>query len=480
LLFPVYPGLGISFTTMLQIFKKYYPMRNIFFVAGEGIFIFVSVLMASVIILGQESFILSRQLLMKILLITAVCQACLYYNDLYDLKITNNFSELCLRLLQALGFAAIFLAFFYILFPDAIIGSGIFFISVLFTILLIGSWRFGYSLILNRGFFNQKIILLGSGDLVKDIKQEISGRKDCGYTLALEAPECMSDVDLTNLNSTPIVCDSKCEGLYDIAHTLGIKKVIVSFKEKRTVFPTKDLLKCRVEGIDIIDGNKFYENLTGKLTIASLNPSGIIFADGFQKTHLRRFLKRSVDLILSVFMLIVCSPLIFITAVLIKIDSKGPVFFPQERMGEKGKIYWIHKFRSMVADAESQSGPVWAQHDDDRITRVGKFIRKLRIDELPQLYNVLKGEMSFVGPRPEREYFVKQLEDLIPYYTIRYTVKPGITGWAQVCYGYGASVEDAVEKLNYDLFYIKNMSTLMDIMIVLRTIKIVLFSNGAR
>ena len=465
---------------MLQIFKKYYPMRNIFFVAGEGIFIFISVLLASVIILGQESFVLNRQLLMKIILITVVCQVCLYYNDLYDLKISNSFNEMGLRLLQALGFAAIFLAIFYLLFPDAIIGSGIFLISVFFTILLIGSWRFCYSLILNRGMFNQKIILVGSGDLVKDIKQEISERKDCGYTLALEAPESMSDVDLTDQKSTPIVCKYKCEGLYEMAHTLGIKKIIVSFKERRAIFPTRDLLKCRVEGIDVIDGNKFYENLTGKLTIASLNPSGLIFSDGFRKSLLRRFLKRSVDLILSIFMLIFCSPLIVVTAVLIKIDSIGPVFFSQERVGEKGKIYRIHKFRSMVADAEKKSGPVWAQSDDDRITRVGKIIRRLRIDEVPQLYNVLKGEMSFVGPRPEREYFVKQLEDLIPYYTIRYTVKPGITGWAQVCYGYGASVEDAVEKLNYDLFYIKNMTTLMDVMIVLRTIKIVLFSKGAR
>jgi sugar transferase (PEP-CTERM system associated) len=465
---------------MLQIFNKYYPVRNIFFVAGEGIFIFMSVLLASAIVLGQESFFLSRQLLMKTFLITVVCQTCLYYNDLYNLKITNSFNELGIRLLQALGFAAIFLAFFYILFPGAIIGSGIFFISVFFTILLIGSWRFGYALILDRGLFNHKIILLGSGGLIKGIKQEISERKDCGYSLALEAPESMIDVDLTNRAYSPIVCKYECEGLYEMAHTLGIKKVVVDFQERRSISPTRELLKCRVDGIEVLDGNKFYENLTGKLTVKSLNPSGLIFSDGFQKTHLRRFLKRSLDLILSVLMLIVCSPLIVAIAVLIKIDSKGPVFFSQERVGEKGKIYRVYKFRSMVDNAEKESGPVWAESDDDRVTRVGKFIRKLRFDEIPQLYNVLKGDMSFVGPRPEREYFVKQLEDLIPYYTIRYTVKPGITGWAQVCYGYGASVEDAVEKLNYDLFYIKNMSTLMDIMIVLQTIKIVLFSEGAR
>ncbi len=283
---------------MLQIFKKYYPMRNIFFVAGEAVFIFISVLLSSVIILGLESFVPDHRLLMKILLITAICQACLYYNDLYNLKITNSFNELGIRLLQALGFAAIFLAFFYILFPDAIIGSGIFLISVFFTILLIGSWRFGYSLILNRGLFNQKIILLGSGALIKDIKREITERRDCGYTLALEAPESMSDVDLTNPASSPIVCKHKCEGLYEMAHSLGIKKVIVDFKERRAVSPTKELLRCRVDGIDVLDGTKFYENLTGKLTVETLNPSGLIFSGGFQKTLLRRFLKRSVDLIL--------------------------------------------------------------------------------------------------------------------------------------------------------------------------------------
>jgi len=465
---------------MLQIFKKYYPIRNIFFVFGEGIFIYASVLVASVIILGQELFVPDRRLLLKVFLITFVCQSCLYYNDLYDLKITDSFKELGVRLFQALGFAAIFLGFFYIFFPNAIIGTGIFFISICFVILLIVSWRLGYSLILKRGLFNQKIILLGSGELVKDIKQEIGERKDCGYTLALEVPENMSDVDLTHPACTPIVCKNKCEGLCEMAHTLGIQKVIVGFKERRTIFPTRELLRCRVDGIDVIDGNKFYENLTGKLTVGSLNPSGLIFSGGFQKSLLRRFLKRSTDLILSVLMLIVCSPLIMITAVLIKIDSKGPVFFSQERVGENSKIYRVHKFRSMVDHAEKQSGPIWARNDDDRVTRVGKCIRKVRVDEIPQLYNVLKGEMSFVGPRPEREYFVKQLEDIIPYYTVRNTVKPGITGWAQVSYGYGASVEDAVEKLNYDLFYIKNMTTLMDIMIVLRTIKTVLFSRGAR
>ena len=195
---------------------------------------------------------------------------------------------------------------------------------------------------------------------------------------------------------------------------------------------------------------------------------------------MRRFLKRIIDVILSFFMLLLLLPVFFITALLIKLDSKGTVFFSQERVGENGKTYMVHKFRSMAANAEEHSGPVWAQDDDSRITRVGGYIRKLRIDEIPQLWNVLKGQMSFVGPRPEREYFIKKLEAVIPYYAQRFSVKPGITGWAQVRYGYGASVEDAIEKLNYDLFYIKNMSIFMDLIIVLRTVKIVLFGKGAR
>ena len=239
-------------------------------------------------------------------------------------------------------------------------------------------------------------------------------------------------------------------------------------------------MRCRVEGIDVIEGNSFYEMLTGKLIVEQIPPSWFIFSDGFHKSRTKRFLKRSSDLILSFVLLICICPLMLLVAILIKLDSSGPVIFSQERVGEKHKSYLVKKFRSMVVDAEKRSGPVWAQDDDPRITRVGRFIRKTRIDEIPQFWNVFKGEMSFVGPRPEREYFVNDLEKKIPYYRERFTVKPGITGWAQINYRYGATIEDAIEKLNYDMFYIKNMSIWMDLMIVLRTIKIVLFGWGAR
>jgi sugar transferase (PEP-CTERM system associated) len=254
----------------------------------------------------------------------------------------------------------------------------------------------------------------------------------------------------------------------------------VSFREKRSLFPTQELLRCRVEGIDVMEGNSFYEMLTGKLIVELINPSWLIFSRGFEKSKVRRVFKRAVDLLLVLLFGLLLGPFLIFMAILIKLESAGSVFFTQDRVGERGRNYMVFKFRSMVQDAEKTSGPVWAQENDPRVTRVGRIMRRLRIDELPQLWNVFKGEMSFVGPRPEREVFVQQLEKVVPYYRERFTVKPGITGWAQVNYGYGASVADAIEKLNYDLFYIKNMSFMMDLLVLLRTVKIVLFGHGVR
>ena len=466
---------------MLRIFKQYYPIRNIFFVIGEGLIIYASFIFASLILLETESFPFDQWLWLKILLVTFVCQTCLYYNDLYDLNITDNFTKLGIRLLQALGAAAILLAVIYIIFPDTIIAQGIFMVSICFVILFIASWRLCYMRVLGHGMFNQKIILLGSGDLAQKIINEINDKKDCGYSVSVNIREYSDNTDFTDeKNISATINKQDYDGLYEMVNDLNISKIIVAMTDRRGAFPSEELLKCRVNGIDVLEGTSFYEMLAGKLIVEQINPAWLIFSEGFHKSPLRRFLKRITDMLLSTVMLILLSPMIIVTAILIKIDSPGPVFFSQERVGKNRKTYMVHKFRSMVADAEKQSGPVWAQDCDDRITRVGRIIRKWRVDEIPQFWNVLKGSMSFVGPRPEREFFVEKLENIIPYYGERFTVKPGVTGWAQVSYGYGASVEDAIEKLNYDLFYIKNMSTFMDLMIVLRTIKIVLFGKGAR
>ena len=465
---------------MLRLFRQYYPIRNIFFVIGEGAFIYVSVLTAAYITIGPSVLYEQPWFYAKLFFITAVCQACLYYNELYDLSVVSSRKEMAVRLVQAFGVAGIFLGVVYLAFPGTIIRSVVFMVGVGIVIVLIACWRFGYALVLGRGLFNQQILLLGSGCLIRKIREEIKVRRDCGYTVALEVPEAVEDGDPERPAEVPLICRHKFEGLCEMSRGLGIEKIVVSFQQKRSALPTQELLRCRVDGIEIIEGNSFYEMLSGKLMVESINPGWLIFSNGFQKSRMRRFVKRAADLTLSSAMLIALSPFLLLVAAAIRLDSPGPVFFQQMRVGERRRIYRMYKFRSMVKDAENLSGPVWALENDPRVTRVGRVLRRLRIDELPQLLNVVKGEMSFVGPRPEREVFVQELEKIVPYYGERFSVRPGITGWAQVNYGYGASVRDAAEKLNYDLFYIKNMSNLMDLLVVLRTIKILLFGYGAR
>jgi sugar transferase (PEP-CTERM system associated) len=366
------------------------------------------------------------------------------------------------------------------MFPQAIIARGIFALSVVIIIFMIIAWRFVYKIVLDRGMFNQKIVLLGSGELASNIFKEILSKKDCGYEISIRVQDKPEEVASKSPTAPRIIHKKDYEGLCETAKEMGIKKVVVAMKDKRGKLPIAELLRCRVNGIDILEGTGFYEMLTGKLIVEEINPGWLIFTRGFQKSLSQNMLKRLIDVTISVILLILFFPLVMLIILLIKIDSKGPVLFSQLRVGKDHSPFQMHKFRSMIDGAESLTGPVWAGDNDPRVTRVGRFIRKLRMDELPQLWNVLKGDMSFVGPRPEREHFVKKLEELIPFYRERFTVKPGITGWAQVSYGYGASVKDAIEKLNYDLFYIKNLSIWMDLMVIFKTIKIVLFGSGAR
>jgi sugar transferase (PEP-CTERM system associated) len=452
---------------MLRIFRQYYPIRNVIFAVGEGCVIYLAVTIACWIKLGVDLAVLDKLIVFKSLLITVVCQISLYYNDLYDLTITDHYAELGIRLLQALGAATIFFGTVYFVFPKLIIGEGIFILIVFLLILLIVSWRMGYSFILENGYFDQKIIIIGSGPLAKAIEDEIREKRDSGYAIAEIMGDCQQ-----------LKCDYS--NLCELAETNGVQKIIIALEEKRGKLPIQELLACRMHGIDVLEGTSFYEMLMGKLYVKQLNPAWLIFSAGFRKSAVLSTAKRLGDIVLALTLLVTLSPLILIIALAIKLDSRGPVIFSQERSGQNERPFRIHKFRSMVEDAERRSGPVWAADDDDRVTRVGRLIRKLRLDEIPQVWNVLKGDMSFVGPRPERPFFIQQLKEEIPYYSGRFTVKPGITGWAQVCYHYGASVEDALEKLNYDLFYIKNLSFFFDLLIIFRTVKIVLFGKGAR
>jgi sugar transferase (PEP-CTERM system associated) len=240
------------------------------------------------------------------------------------------------------------------------------------------------------------------------------------------------------------------------------------------------VLDCKFSGIEVVDAPSFYEDLTGKLLIEDITPSWFIFSNGFKMTPAMRYYKRALDIFFSMLGLLMVMPFIPLLALAVKLDSRGPIFFRQVRVGEREKRFVLYKFRTMREDAETTTGAIWAQSNDPRITRVGRFLRTTRLDEIPQLYNVLRGDMSFIGPRPERPEFIEMLSKIIPYYTERHFVKPGISGWAQVRYPYGASVEDAIEKLRYDLYYIKNISLVLDIVIIIETVKVMLFGKGAR
>lgn len=444
----------------------------------EGCVIFSCFLLSTVLLTFSNSYWFDLMLVLRILLITAIIQTCLYYNDLYDFDIVSQIPEIIIRLLQSIGVASIFLAGVYFLFPLVILDQKIYILSIFFLIFFIIFWRVGYLHILNKGMYNQRIIILGSSKLAKDIYEEILSTIDCGYTVCAVIPDYFAKK--TDGLPKDLVVEQKDKTLCEVSETYKINKIIVAFKEKRGRFPTQELIQCRTEGIDVISGSSFYEMLTGKVLVREIEPSWLIFSKGFQKSKVKAGMKRMQDIILSSILLTLLSPLLIVVAILIKRDSKGPVLFAQDRVGGGKKEYMMHKFRSMAQDAEKLTGPVWADDNDNRITRVGRIIRKYRIDELPQLWEVLMGTMSLVGPRPERKYFTDQLEEQIPFYTQRFNVKPGLTGWAQVCYDYGATVEDAVEKLNYDLFYIKNMSFALDMVILLKTVKTVLFGKGAR
>jgi sugar transferase (PEP-CTERM system associated) len=268
------------------------------------------------------------------------------------------------------------------------------------------------------------------------------------------------------------------ESLYELTQRLDIDTVCVAVEDRRGTLPTGELLRCRLQGVEISEGESLYERVTGKIAVEAMRPSYLIFNRGFLQNPGARALKRAVDVVQALVVLFLTWPLMVLTAIAVRLDSPGPILFRQERTGQHGQPFTLMKFRSMRADAEARTGPVWAQEDDPRITRTGRFLRKTRLDELPQLFNVLAGSMSMVGPRPERPHFVGELVKQIPYYDQRHIAKPGLTGWAQINYPYGNTIEDAVQKLQYDLFYAKHQSLVFDLSILFTTIKTVVLRRG--
>ncbi|MDT8997963.1 TIGR03013 family PEP-CTERM/XrtA system glycosyltransferase [Paucibacter sp. APW11] len=269
--------------------------------------------------------------------------------------------------------------------------------------------------------------------------------------------------------------------LTETALKLGVDEIVVALSERRGgSMPLRQLLDCKLYGVRVVDIATYFEKTLAQIKISHVNAGWLIFGDGFNQGVVRTAVKRVFDVLFSSLILVATAPIMLLTAIAVVLESRGPVFYTQERVGLNGMVFKVIKFRSMRTDAEKDGKPVWATKNDDRVTRVGRFIRKVRIDELPQLMNVLRGEMSLVGPRPERQFFVDDLISKIPYYAVRHSVKPGVTGWAQVRYEYGSTIEDSVEKLQYDLYYVKNHTLFLDLLILLETVAVVLTGKGAR
>ena len=331
--------------------------------------------------------------------------------------------------------------------------------------------------LIDEDILKRKILVYGSGNNAARIlalrrRNDQRGFKVVGFVPSRSEERVVPEDKLV----------SRDQPLVATASALEIDEIVVAMDDRRQQFPLKDLLDCRLAGIEVIELASFFERETGKVYLDILIPSWMIFGSGFRRDIIRRYSETAFDVVASFALLLLALPVMALTVIAIKIEEglSAPVLYGQPRVGYAGKVFRVLKFRSMRVDAEKDGRARWATANDDRVTRVGRFIRKVRIDELPQLFNVLTGRMSFVGPRPERPEFVKQLNESIPYYDVRHAVKPGITGWAQLCYPYGASEQDATEKLQYDLYYVKNHSLVFDILILLQTVEVILFGKGAR
>ncbi len=336
--------------------------------------------------------------------------------------------------------------------------------------------RAGFHKWSSLGVFKSRVLVLGTGSRVMrlaDFAQHNPNHVIIGYVSLQPARHYVPLPHILPMEPG--------ESLLSVVQKHGIDEIVIAVRDRRNGgFPVQQLLECRLKGVKVTELATFFEREHRQMLLESLNPSWMVLGDGFRQGLARRIVKRGFDVAASLALLVVAAPLMVLTAVCISLESGLPILYRQARVGEGGRTFTLYKFRSMRNDAEIDGTPRWADCDDDRATFIGRIIRKLRIDELPQIINVLKGDMSFVGPRPERPYFVDQLSAQIPYYALRHTVKPGITGWAQVRYPYGASVDDSVEKLQYDLYYVKNHGLFLDLMILIDTVQVVLWGKGAR
>jgi sugar transferase (PEP-CTERM system associated) len=458
---------------MVRLFNVYLPVRTVLLAGGEAIVVCLSFLLAALIRFGNESVLVLgyESGFYKILAITGVSVLCLYYFDLYDLQRLRSKGEVYFRVLIVLGTLSLLLAVVSYWWPELTLGGGVFLLGLMILTVGLLGWRSGYLWLLTRPYLRERVYVLGSGPRAMRLVEALRTRTELGMEVIGWAG-AMGDDSMNR--------EMLADTLSSLKNRRAVDRVIVAMGDRRGKMPVDELLDLRLNDVKVEDATGLIEQISGQIDVDGLQPSWLIFADGFRMSPTATLARRITSTFLALACLIAVSPLLPIVALLVWASSPGPVLYRQKRVGRNGVAFHCTKFRTMRADAEAKSGAVWATDKDPRITTVGHFLRKTRLDELPQLWNVFKGEMSFVGPRPERPEFVGTLKQQIPYYNLRHNVRPGITGWAQINYPYGSTVEDAKEKLKYDLYHIKNMSVGFDLFIVFQTIKIVLFGRGAK
>lgn len=463
---------------MVRLFNVYHPSRTFLLLCSEVILTVLCFVAAVFVLHRSESMtVLSDPLgVAQLTIMVTICLLCLHYFDLYDFRNFGILRELLSRLLLVLGTASLALGIIYLLFPGLIVVPWIYVLASPVLLCLLFGVRVAFV------YFNQmptqakRVLLVGSSPIGCDLSREIRQRPELGINLVGYVDD--SEPGIHPPMAIPLL--GSTSELEEVAVRYRADAAIVAFQDRRGRLPVDSLLKLRFGGVKIQEARLLYEHITGKIPVEDLRPSSLIFSEGFCTHAWMIAIQRAYSFVGALIGLVFALPVMALVALATMLDSKGPLLISQARVGKDGQIFTLFKFRSMREDAEAKNGAVWTVHNDPRITRVGRIIRKFRLDELPQLWNVLRGDMNIVGPRPERSEFMQLLESRIPYYRHRHIVRPGITGWAQVRYNYGSTVEEQYEKLRHDLFYVKNISPSLDFYILFQTVKIILWGRGAK
>jgi len=458
---------------MIRLFNVYYPTRTIVLLLCEALIVSASFLAATALMLGPDTYLVLNYEYggVKIACLTIVTLLFSYYFDLYEPQRISARWEIYFRLLLVLGFLSFLLSAVVYFFPDADIAHYVLLLGLSFLTVALVLWRSVYGWLLGKKVFQERVYVLGAGERAQTIVELLRARKDAGMEVVGWDGVL---ADKTERKESFAVALESFQGA-----TPQVDRVIVALEDRRGELPLRELLKLRFDGVVIEEAGTLLERLTGKLHLDGLRPSNFIYSEGFRVKPSQQIARRIVSTLTAAAGLLLFLPFFPIVVVLVRLSSPGPIFFRQTRVGLAGRNFSVYKFRTMRTDAEA-AGAKWATKNDPRVTKIGMFMRKTRLDEVPQLWNVLRGDMGFVGPRPERPEFTAWLTEELPFYYLRTLIRPGLTGWAQVRYGYGATLAETKEKLEYDLYYIKHMTLGLDLLIMFETIKTILRRRGAQ